>query len=44
MRRALTQSWPALSYLYGLHPWDIAHLTMDEINAYLTDLARRTDG
>ncbi len=39
MRRALCKQWPALSQLYGLHPWDLDRLTGDEVGAYLNDLA-----
>ena len=35
MRRALLRSWPALSRFYGLKPWDVEQLTVDELNEYL---------
>lgn len=38
MRRAIAPAWPALSRVYGLHPWDVERLTPDEIRAYLADL------
>lgn len=38
MRRALVKSWPALSYHFGLHPWDLERLTPAELRAYLDDL------
>ena len=38
MRRALLQAWPALSRVYGLHPWDVGQMTPDEVRAYLDDL------
>lgn len=38
MRRALLSAWPALSRVYGLHPWQVDRLTPDELNAYLDDL------
>jgi hypothetical protein len=37
-RRRLLRQWPALSHLYGLHPWDVERLTIDEMDAYLDDL------
>lgn len=41
MRRALLPLWPALSALYGLHPWHAAELTPDELTGYVEDLSRR---
>ena len=38
MRRALLQAWPALSRVYGLHPWHVGQMTPDEVRAYLDDL------
>ena len=38
MRRALLQAWPALSRVYGLHPWDVGQMTPDEVRCYLEDL------
>lgn len=35
MRRALAKEWPALSRLFGLHPWDLGRLTHDELTGYL---------
>lgn len=35
MRRALLRSWPALSRFYGLKPWHVDRLTVEEINEYL---------
>lgn len=40
MRRRLRTTWPALSHLYGLHPYDLDRLTPGELDAYLTDLDR----
>lgn len=37
MRRALLRSWPALTRYYGLRPWDVDLLTIDELNEYLSD-------
>ena len=28
-----------LSHLFGLHPWDVEHLTPDEMAEYLATLA-----
>lgn len=39
MRRAIAAAWPALSRVYGLHPWDVERLTPDELRAYLAELA-----
>lgn len=39
MRRAIAPAWPALSRVYGLHPWDVERLTPDELRAYLGALA-----
>ncbi len=39
MRRAIASAWPALSRVYGLHPWDVERLTPDELRAYLGALA-----
>jgi hypothetical protein len=30
---------PALSQLFGIHPWDIERLTVGELRAYLAALA-----
>lgn len=41
MRRALREQWPALSHLYGLHPWDVdgcPTLTAREVAEYLEQL------
>jgi len=38
VRRALLQAWPALSRVYGLHPWDVGQMTPDEVRCYLDDL------
>jgi hypothetical protein len=40
VRRRLRTTWPALSHLYGLHPYDLDRLTPGELDAYLTDLDR----
>jgi hypothetical protein len=34
VRRRLLKSWPALSHFYGIHPWDVDRLTVDELIAY----------
>ena len=34
MRQELLSQWPALSHLFGLHPWDIDRLTAREVAAY----------
>jgi hypothetical protein len=39
VRRALLSLWPALSRVYGLHPWDVDLLTLAELHAYDDDLA-----
>ena len=41
------KQWPALSRVYGLHPWDTDRMTPDELVGYLADLdtlRRRADG
>lgn len=43
MRRALLAEWPALSRLYGLHPWDVPRLTADELIAYRKHLHQTID-
>jgi hypothetical protein len=30
----LNEWLPALAYLYGLHPWHIEQLTLDQLQAY----------
>jgi hypothetical protein len=35
IRRGLLRSWPALTKFYGLKPWDVERLTVDELNEYL---------
>lgn len=39
MRRALLADWPDLSRLYDLKPWHTDLLSVDELNAYLANLA-----
>ncbi len=34
MRRALQNQLPAFSALFGLHPWDVERLTLDELDVY----------
>jgi hypothetical protein len=37
VRRAVGREWPALSRLYGLHPWDVGgprYLTFLELGHY----------
>lgn len=47
MRAALLQAWPALSYHFGIRPWDTELLSAAEIRQYLdalddlNDAARR---
>jgi hypothetical protein len=38
VRRALLRRLPALSWFYGLHPWDVERLTQNEIGEYLDQL------
>jgi len=38
VRRRLLPVWPALSFRFGLHPWDVDRLTVDELNAYIKAL------
>lgn len=38
MRAKLLKVWPALSYMYGLKPWDIGRLSAAELLVYLDDL------
>ena len=38
IRRALVDEWPALSRLYGLHPWDVERLTEAELAGYLEQM------
>ena len=38
IRRALVDEWPALSHLYGIHPWDMDRLTLAELEAYVTQM------
>jgi hypothetical protein len=40
MRRALLPWLPALSYHYGLKPWDIDRMTFREIEVFKADCAR----
>jgi hypothetical protein len=35
VRRALLRSWPALTKFFGLYPWDVERLTLDELNEYM---------
>lgn len=39
MRRALLRQWPALSRFYGLFPWDVDRLTIDELGQYIDQYA-----
>lgn len=36
MRARLLHTWPALSHLFHLHPWDLERLTPLELEAYLS--------
>lgn len=38
MRRALLARLPALTYVYGLRPWEVEHLTAAERTVYLDGL------
>ncbi len=38
MRRALRVRLPALSYHFGIHPWQVDDLTYGEIEVYLAAL------
>ena len=38
MRRALLKQWPALTKFYGLMPWHVERLTLDELDQYLRQL------
>lgn len=40
MRRALLKKLPALSFYYGLKPWELADLTFDEIREFQRQLPR----
>lgn len=37
MRRRHLEWWPALSRVYGVHPWDVERLTPAELAAYQRD-------
>jgi hypothetical protein len=39
VRRVIGDAWPALSYHFGIHPWDVERLTHVEIATYLDALA-----
>lgn len=34
----MLKAWPALSYHFGLHPWDVGRLSEIEIDFYLEAL------
>lgn len=34
IRRSLRKEWPALSFLYGIHPWDVERLSYTELDQY----------
>lgn len=34
IRALLLREWPALSYLFGLHPWDVERLNVLELTEY----------
>jgi hypothetical protein len=38
VRRDLLKSWPAITKFYGLFPWDMERLTVDELNEYLSQM------
>lgn len=44
MRRAHLKAWPALSHLYGLHPWDIDRLTYAELREYVAHARKLNKG
>lgn len=35
MRRRLVELWPALSSEFGIMPWDVDRLTVDELRCYV---------
>lgn len=39
MRAALLTSWPSLSHMFHLHPWDVDRLSAAEVRVYLDALA-----
>ena len=43
MRRDVLAELPGLSELFGLKPWDIPHLTADEVKVYRRALRERVD-
>jgi hypothetical protein len=38
VRAALRTSWPGLSHVFGLHPWDTGRLSEHELAEYLEQL------
>ena len=38
MRRVLLKRLPALTVFYGLRPWEVEMLTLDELDEYLAAL------
>ncbi len=38
MRAALHTVWPALSYHFGIHPWNVDRLSAAEVRVYLDAL------
>lgn len=38
MRAALVELWPTLAECFGIHPWDVARLSVAEISQYVETL------
>jgi hypothetical protein len=43
VRRALLRQWPALTKFYGLFPWHVDQLTVDELAEYLRQMRAYQD-
>lgn len=43
MRAALIESWPALSYLFGIRPWEMGQLSPQELVVYVEAAADMQD-
>jgi hypothetical protein len=35
IRARLLAAWPNLSHYFGIHPWDVPKLTIQELNEYM---------
>ena len=44
MRARLLHSWPALSFHFGIHPWDLDRLSPFELDAYIGALDDINEG